>query len=262
MKPVLSLLLLLLVAPVQAQPTPWKGRQCAVVLTYDDALPEHLTNALPVLDSLGLTGTFYLTDIAGTLQAQIPAWREAAARGHELGNHTLTHPCEGGRPGREFVRPDTDLTNYSLQRISADIKAMNALLFAIDGKTKRTFAYPCGDTKAEGTPYIDGFKNTFAGARGVRASLASAAETDRYNIPAFVVTGQTGDQLIARVKEAEAKRGLLVFCFHGVGGGHGLNVSLSAHRTLLRYLRQRQKDIWIAPVVEVSTFIEEQQAGP
>jgi peptidoglycan/xylan/chitin deacetylase (PgdA/CDA1 family) len=41
--------------------TSWKGKKCAVVLTYDDALNVHLDNAIPLLDSLGLKGTFYLS---------------------------------------------------------------------------------------------------------------------------------------------------------------------------------------------------------
>ena len=73
----------------------------------------HLENAIPDLDSLHLKGTFYLADYLGNLQSQIPKWRTAAANGHELGNHTIYHPCEGGRPGREFVRPEVDLNNYS-----------------------------------------------------------------------------------------------------------------------------------------------------
>ena len=36
-----------------AQNKPWKGKKCAVVLTYDDGLDVHLTNAIPALDSLG-----------------------------------------------------------------------------------------------------------------------------------------------------------------------------------------------------------------
>src|SRR3954467_12319027 len=84
----------------------WKGKKCAVVLTYDDGLDVDITNALPALDSLGLKATFYVANYQGRLQVQIPAWRAAAAKGHELGNHTLFHPCEGGRPGREFVAAD------------------------------------------------------------------------------------------------------------------------------------------------------------
>ncbi len=51
---------------------PWKGKKCAVVLTYDDGLDVDITNALPALDSLGLKATFYVANYQGRLQAQIP----------------------------------------------------------------------------------------------------------------------------------------------------------------------------------------------
>src|SRR3954468_6029779 len=77
----------------------WQNRKCAVVLTYDDALDVDLDNAIPVLDSLGLKATFYLSGYSGTLNTRLKDWREAAAKGHELGNHTLFHPCIGSLPG-------------------------------------------------------------------------------------------------------------------------------------------------------------------
>src|SRR5690606_2235209 len=42
----------------QSNPT-WKGKKAAVVLTYDDAIDQHLDHAVPVLDALGLKATFY-----------------------------------------------------------------------------------------------------------------------------------------------------------------------------------------------------------
>ena len=129
----------------------WKGKSCAVVLTYDDGLNIDLTNVIPALDSVGLKGTFYISDYFDGLKDQIYRWRKAAAEGHELGNHTVWHPCEGGKPGREFVKPDVDLNNYTVSRMVKEIKTMNNILFAIDGKTERTFAYPCGDMKIHDT---------------------------------------------------------------------------------------------------------------
>ena len=42
--------------------TTWNGKSCAVVLTYDDALNVDLNNVIPALDSVGLKGTFYISD--------------------------------------------------------------------------------------------------------------------------------------------------------------------------------------------------------
>jgi sialate O-acetylesterase len=91
--------------PVSGQPAtnqPWNGKQAAVVLTYDDGLNVHLSNAIPALDSANLKGTFYISDYFGGLQGQLTRWKTAAVHGHELANHTVYHPCEGGRPGRDL----------------------------------------------------------------------------------------------------------------------------------------------------------------
>ncbi|RDC61647.1 polysaccharide deacetylase family protein [Adhaeribacter pallidiroseus] len=256
----LSVLLILVAFAVQAQSNLLReGKKCTVVLTYDDGLKVHLTYVLPALDSLGLKATFYLSDYFGGLQAQIPTWRAAAAKGHELGNHTIHHPCDGSLPGRAFVKPDYDLSKYTAARITDEIQSMNTLLYAIDGKTRRTFAYPCGDTKINGMEYLASLRKEFVGARGVSAGLQPLAKVNLYNINCFVANGQTGKELIEQVKQAEAQGGLLVFLFHGVGGEHSLNVSLPAHRQLLRYLKQHEKTIWIAPVLEVATVVEQQQ---
>jgi len=236
--------------------TTWNGRSCAVVLTYDDGLNVDLSNVIPALDSVGLKGTFYISDYFDGLKNQIFNWRKAAGEGHELGNHTIWHPCEGGRPGREFVKPETDLNNYTISRMVKEIKTMNNILKAIDGKEERTFAYPCGDTRIHDTAYLDGLKNEFIAARGVTPEMLPINKIDLYNIGCYGINGQTGEQLIELVKKAMTTRTLLVFLFHGVGGEHSLNVSLEAHSRLLHYLKQHENEIWIAPMIDVAAFIK------
>jgi len=241
--------------------TTWHGKQCAVVLTYDDALNVDLDNAIPVLDSLGFKATFYLSGYSGTLNTRLNDWRAVAANGHELGNHTLFHPCTGSLPGRGFVTPDYDLNNYSVRRMTDEITMTNAVLKAIDGKTKRTFAYPCGDTKIHDTAYIDPVKNQFVAARGTQPEMPAIDKVDLYYVGCYAINGQTGDELINLVKQAMEKHALLVFLFHGVGGGHSLNVSLPAHSRLLHFLKQNENSIWIAPMIQVAEYIKQSQDG-
>jgi len=237
----------------------WNGKQCAVVLTYDDGLPVHLTNALPALDSVGLKGTFYISNYNGLLQENTPQWRKAAKDGHELANHTMRHPCEGGRPGREFVKPENDLNNYSVKRMIEDILSMNEALKKIDGKAARTFAYPCGDAKIHDTAYLDPIKDKFIAARGVRAAMPLAKDVDLYDVSCQPVNGETGEQLIQYVKQAMEKKALLVFLFHGVGGGHALNVSLDAHSALLHFLKENENNIWITTMIDAGNFVKKMQ---
>ena len=233
----------------------WHNKKCAVALTYDDALNVDLDNAIPVLDSLGIKASFYLSGYSGALTNRIDEWRAIAKNGHELGNHTLYHPCTGG-PGRGFVTADYDLSKYSIRRITDEMRMTNTLLRAIDGKTKRTFAYPCGDIKIGDSLYISSMKNEFVAARGVRSEMSKIGHVDLYNINCYAINGETGEQLIALVKKAMETNTLLVFLFHGVGGGHSLNVSLQAHRQLLQFLKQNQKDIWVAPMIDIAAYVK------
>src|SRR5688500_14065764 len=134
-----SLIICLLVSTAAAQTAqPWRGKKAAVVITYDDAINEHLDNAIPLLDSLRLNATFYITGFSTSMQTRLSDWKKIAVKGHELGNHTMFHPCTGGTPGREWVKPEQDLSRYSIQRIVDETRATNLLLQSMDGKTKRT----------------------------------------------------------------------------------------------------------------------------
>jgi len=235
----------------------WHNKKCAVVLTYDDALSVQLDHAIPLLDSLGLRATFYLSGFFPDFRQRMSDWKSVAKQGHELGNHTLFHPCEGKSPGREWVKPDYDLNTYRIQRLVDEIRMANTLLEALDGRTKRTFAYPCGDMKVGDSSYVDKIKVDFVGARGVAGTLQRIDEIDLYKVGAYLVNGQRGDELIGLVRQAMAKNALLVFLFHGVGGGHSLNVSLDAYRKLLYFLKQNENDVWVAPLVEVLEYVKE-----
>jgi len=260
-KYLLGLILLIAYQTVNAQTkTTWNNKECAVVLTYDDAINADLDNAIPALDSLGLKGTFYLIGSSPVVINRIAEWRKAAKEGHELGNHSLFHPCDGSLPGRSFVTPETDLSKYTVQRAVNEIRANNTLLKAIDGKDVRTFAYPCGDLTIGGKYFYTQLTNDFAGARGVTPGLQSITEVDLANIDCYGINGQSADYMIGLVKQAMQTNTLLVFLFHGVGGGHNINVDLEAHSKLLHFLKENHDKIWIAPMVEVATYIKNYQA--
>lgn len=253
-----SLLLIISTSVACAQQPPlWNQKKCAVVLTYDDGIDGHLDNVLPALDSLQLKGTFYLVGSAPAVSNRIPEWRRAAQEGHELGNHTLFHPCNAQLPGRTWVQPDRDLSKYTVNRAISEIRANNTLLQAIDGKTQRTFAFPCGDLRIGDTSIYEQVKNEFPGARGVSSGLYTAAQIKLDDIPAFAIQDQPASYLIHLVDEAIKSHTLLVFLFHGVGGGHAINEGLAEHSQLLHYLKQHEKEVWVAPMAEVAAYMKQ-----
>ncbi len=236
----------------------WNNKRAAVALTYDDALSIHLDTAVPALDQHGFRGTFYVTVSSHPFSSRIPDWRAIAQKGHELGNHTLFHPCLGGK-GREWVDSWRDLSTWTLKRFIANIKITNTALEAVDGKTRRTFAYPCGDTEVGKLKesFVDAIKPLVAGARDVggdsqtRSQLKSAL----YKINSHMVNNDTGKEMIQLVDQAIEQEALIVFLFHGVGGEHGLDVTEKAHAKLLAYLSKKEKELWVAPMIDIVDYV-------
>jgi sialate O-acetylesterase len=234
----------------------WNGKKCAVVLTYDDGCDQQLDNAVPVLDSLGLKASFYITAFSASVQKRLNDWKKLAVNGHELGNHTLFHPCIGDAAGRQWVPADYKLNNYTVKRMMDETRMANVFLEALDGKKDRTFAYTCGDMKIGDTSFIDSLKNDFVAARAVRHEMHSIKNINLYDVDCFMVNNTSAAEMIGWVKKAMQTNSLLVILFHGVGGGNGLDVSLPAHRELLVYLQQQQKNIWVAPMIDVANYIK------
>ena len=121
-----------------------------------------------------------------------------------------------------------------------ETRMTNMFLQSLDGKTRRTFAYTCGDMKIGDSSFMSGMKNDFVAARAVNNQMHPINAVDLYKVDCYVVNGETGAQLIAWVKKAMETHSLLVVLFHGVGGGNALNVSLPAHREFLQFLKQNE----------------------
>lgn len=260
-KRIFTLLFCLWSMTALAQKQPWNKKQCAVVLTYDDALNVHLDKAIPALDSLKLKGTFFLIASSPAFTKRMPEWKKVADNKHELANHSMFHPCNGSLPGRSFVQPDYDLATYTVKRFTDEIRMTNTLLQSLDGKTERTFAYPCGDMTAGGASYVEAIKADFVAARGVHPAMLPNKPTNYSNIGCYSVQGQTGEELIALVKKAMETNSLIVFLFHGVGGEHALNVSLEAHSKLLHFLKDNEKKIWNPTFLEAAKYMQASQSN-
>ena len=248
---------------------PWpQNQQAAIVLTYDDTLDSHLDIALPQLNQAGLKATFYISGARGELMQRMDEWRKAADQGHELGNHTLYHPCKASKPNREWVQPYNDLDQYSLKQFEEEIKVTNVLLHAIDGKSKRTFAYTCGETELQNNQsMIPALENWVTAARAgspplpfippaapkdLFNGLSDPRTINRYKIKSMDASGQTAEQLISAAKSARKNNQIMTFLFHGITDqGEYLTVSPKAHQALIDHLKKNQDTYWVAPMQEV-----------
>ncbi len=235
----------------------------AVSLTYDDGLPIHTTLVGPTLERFGLRGTFY-PPILSNLRQEPERWRELAAAGHELGNHTLFHPCRR-IPADQYawLDPSYDLSAYSPDRLRAEINVANLVLTLLDGKTKRTFGNTCCHTTiGQGPneqPIASIVSDIFVAARGALTQQPAVPTNglDLLDVGCISADGRSLQELLSIVEAAQAQRGWAVLMIHGVGSDtHDLHLEQDIHQEFISWLTQ-QSALWVAPFIEIATFVQQ-----
>lgn len=212
------------------------GQRAAVSLSYDDALESQLRHALPALDRHNLNASFYLTLSSPLVKAEMERWREAAAEGHELGNHTLFHPCSKRKPGREWVKPYQDLSKKTVEEMLLRLQTANAFLQALDGRDQRTLTPPCIDSSTADGNYLEAASGLFVAIKGFEKVPAGFVQM---TLP----DGWNAEQLIEYVEKTSRSAKLINIVFHGIGGDY-MSVDAAEHAKFLKYLSENRKVYW------------------
>jgi hypothetical protein len=121
--------------------TTWPdGSRAALSLSFDDARASQVRRGLALLERLDAPATFFV--LPDAVRGKARSWLALAERGHEIGNHSLRHPCSGNLA---FTRTHA-LEDLTAADVDADIDEANRQLEDLLGVTPRVFAYPCGQT--------------------------------------------------------------------------------------------------------------------
>lgn len=232
-----------------------EGKKAAIVLTYDDGLDSHLNIAVPQLDTFGFKGTFFLYGYLS--ENRFAAWKEVSEHGHELGNHSLFHPCKGNDSKSGSSRFLSE--NYDVPSMLREIGVMNKLLFAITEKQPASYAYPCSETVVGGVDYADSLRASgllkFARTGGDRTIIQDFSGLNDFKIPSYSVKpGSDASTLIRYTEEVLRQGGLGICIFHGIGDDY-LIVGADDHLGLLKFLDAHKDEIWVATFSEVMEYI-------
>lgn len=221
------------------------GQKVAVSLSYDDALNSQLDNAVPALDKYNLKASFYLLPNSSVMNERLEDWKVIAKNGHELGNHSIYHPCRGSLPNREWVTPHHDLDNYSVEQMIEEVTTANTFLKAVDGNTERTFTPPCLESLAGGEDYLSKVRELFVAIKG--------AEFEPDFFVLIVPIGVTGKELVEYIKTVPPETSLVNIVFHGIGGDD-LSVSSEAHLELLKFLSDNDKTYYVDTYINIAKY--------
>lgn len=255
-----SALFCLLAGSAMAQATAWPhGARVAVSLGYDDTLDSQLDVALPALQRHGLKASFYLQLSSPVLERRLGQWRLAAQQGHELGNHSLFHQCAGSLPGHEWVSAARDLDRTTAAQMADQVLLGNAMLYAIDGETERTYTVPCGDHVARDGDYLARIAPAFTGIKaGGGSGVTARSALRRHAVAVLAPVGLSGSELIALVRSAAKQGDMVNLTFHGVGGDY-LSTSAAAHEELLAYLASHRDEYWTDTFRNIMRYVRAQE---
>jgi peptidoglycan/xylan/chitin deacetylase (PgdA/CDA1 family) len=230
------------------------GKRAAVSLTFDDARPSQLDQGLAVFAETGLKVSFYLT--ASNLGGRAADWKKAAAAGHELGNHTVNHPCSGNF---SWSRAHA-LEDFTLDRMREELTAATREIERLTGVRPVTFAYPCGQTfVGRGravTSYVPLVEELFvAGRLWLSEAPNDPAYVDLSQLFGYPMDDVDFSALEPVLRDTIDRGQWLVLAGHDTGSVPGKQVTrLETIRALARYLQER-RDVWVDTVGNVAAYV-------
>jgi hypothetical protein len=235
-----------------------EGKKMGLSLTFDDARLSQIDKGIPLLDKYGVKATFYLSPDNMILRTE--GWKAAVTSGHELGNHSILHPCSGNFAWSR----DKALEDYTLEKMSMELDSASNLIRMTLGVQPVSFGYPCGQT----------FIGRGSMTRSYVPLVAEKFETGRLwksespNDPVFCdlsqltgmeLDGKTFDQIIALIEDARSKGLWLIFAGHEMNDRGTQTSLLSTIEAICKYASDPANGVWIDNVHKIAAYIKEKR---
>ena len=236
-----------------------EGKQMAISLTFDDARLSQPDRGIPLLDKYGVKGTFYISPEYAL--KRIEAWKIAVSKGHEIGNHSVVHPCSGNF---EWSR-EKALEDYSPMKMSSELDSASRFIRKILGPDPVSFAYPCGQTyigKGLSTKsYIPLVASMFESGRGwMNESPNDPLYCDMAQLTGIELDGKNFDQVKTIIESARLTGKWVVFAGHEMGDGGKQTSLLTTIEEICRYAGDPANGIWLDNVHNIASYVRAERA--
>jgi beta-glucosidase len=237
------------------------GKKMALSLTFDDARLSQPDIGIPLLDKYGVKATFYISP--DNMIQRLEAWKNAVKNGHDIGNHSLLHPCTGNF---DFSK-DHALEDYSLQRMNTELDSANKFIMKMLGIQPFSFAYPCGQTfvgRGKMTKsYIPVIATMFESGRGwLNEGPNDPAFCDMSQLTGMELDGKSFEQIKQLIESAKAKGQWLVLAGHEMNEGGFQTSLLPTIEAICKYAADQTNGIWIDNVHNIAAYVKEKRGEP
>ena len=235
-----------------------EGKRVAVSLSFDDARASQVEGGTALLDRFGVKATFYV--VPSAVEKKLDGWKRAVAGGHEIGNHSLNHPCSGNFAWSRSKA----LEDYTIERMRRELTDANSRIKDLLGVTPQSFAYPCGQTfvgRGAGTQsYVPVVATLFVTARGwMDEAPNDPAYVDFAKLTGIESDGKDFDQIRQVVESAREARSWLVLAGHEMGKDGPQTTRLAMLERLCAYANEPANGVWMAPVGTVAKYVGAQR---
>jgi peptidoglycan/xylan/chitin deacetylase (PgdA/CDA1 family) len=233
-----------------------EGKRAAVSLSFDDARLSQIDAGMALLDRYGVKATFFVGPRA--VEQRLDGWKQAVAAGHEIGNHSLNHPCSGNFAWSR----DKALEDYSLDQMRSEITEANRQLEGLLGVTPRVFAYPCGQKFVgrgrETRSYVPLVAELFtAGRSWMDESPNDPLYCDVAKLTGMEMDGRDFEDLRPLLEQVKEGGQWLVLGGHEMGPPGIQTTRLTMLEDLIAFAQDSANELWIAPVGTVAEYVVE-----
>ena len=160
------------------------------------------------------------------MKPKLEAWKKAAKNGHDIGNHSLRHPCTGN-----FIWQDKRHWRITLlPGMYAELDSANKIIKDMLGVVPVSFGYPCGQKfVGRGTitkSYVPLISAMFETGRGWRDEAPNdPAYCDMSQLTGMELDGKSFDEIKKLIESAKNKGSWLILAGHEINNGGKCNIS-------------------------------------
>ena len=193
------------------------------------------------------------------VERKLQGWKQVVANGHEIGNHSLNHPCSGNFP---WALADP-LEDYSIKKMRDELIEANEKIQNLLGVQCKVFAYPCGQTfvgRGKKTKsYVPVIADLFLTGRGwLDESPNDPQFCDFAQLTGIESDGKDFEQILPLIESAKKHSRWLVLAGHEMNESGAQTTRLSMLKKLLEYAQDPSHGVWIAPVGTVAKYVKDQ----
>lgn len=242
-----------------AQSFTWpENKKMALSLTFDDARESQVIVGTKLLDQYAIKATFFV--VPSAVEKQLAGWKNAVTSGHEIGNHSVVHPCSGNFAWSR----NKALEDYTIKKMKKELEECNQRIEQLLQVKAEVFAYPCGQKyvgrEAKTKSYVPLISKMFIAGRGWMDEAPN--DPVHCNFPQLTgveMDGKSFEQVLALIEEAKKTGQWLVLAGHEMGDSGRQTTQLEMLKRLAEYVQDPANGVWIAPMGIVAKYIKDKK---